>query len=177
MLALARRSLVGPLGFRIGPSTVARLIVTFVVDAIQCGANGSWSHIRHEVLERRPSFTHIDAATTVVGEPLRLRVRATLAHAEPRTVLTSSPSSAFGSTVLTNRDESIAPATCTYSAPQRVPGHKSHNTAITATNPPGMSSSRVVIGTSSNDLPSAKATTRQVQQCSHMLLSIVLEGE
>ena len=66
-----------------GPSAIARLVVSVVVDSVDGQPFGSISHIGIEIGEVKPSLAHGDAATTVKVPVLVPRIRAALNHGGP----------------------------------------------------------------------------------------------
>lgn len=71
------------LGGVVSPSNVARLVAAVAIDSIDREAGWSLAHISKEAREGHPSLTHGDAATSVVGVPRVLRVRAPRDHSRP----------------------------------------------------------------------------------------------
>jgi hypothetical protein len=81
------------------PSAIARLIVPVVVDAINCQARWSFTHIGEKVLEAvKPTFADSDASPTVMFEKAFVWVAASRPHVHPR-FMRSVASPIYGMTV------------------------------------------------------------------------------
>ena len=85
-----------------GPLAIGWFVVFIVILAFQSMANGwSKSHVSIKVIERLPSFTNRNAATTIPLISNCFRIGATLDHARPRQIFRTSghpvPIVSFGS--------------------------------------------------------------------------------
>ena len=80
---LAAFPLVIALLFRRGPSTIVRIIVAIVVDAVNGHANWLRPHVRKKVAKVRPSLTYRYSASSVAIISGASRVEAPLPHGTP----------------------------------------------------------------------------------------------
>ena len=69
-----------------GPSTVVRLVVPIVINAIQRTAVWFSTHVFSKILERFPTFTDSDASSAIAEEHLVAAPSATITHRTPRFV-------------------------------------------------------------------------------------------
>jgi hypothetical protein len=66
-----------------GPMTIARFIVTVIVDAINNFPPRSFTHVGKKVFKREPSFANFNSSTTVISVPSSLFVCAANDHVGP----------------------------------------------------------------------------------------------
>jgi hypothetical protein len=65
------------------PTTVGRLVIAVIVDAIQ-GHFWRWlAHIRYEILKLLPAFANPNASAAIAGKVLVIRIPASLTHRHP----------------------------------------------------------------------------------------------
>lgn len=71
---------------RIGPSTVARLVVAVLVESINALAFRLWPHRSYKAGKFMPLITNLDASAAVIFEVPRVRVVAAINHRFPRPI-------------------------------------------------------------------------------------------
>ena len=65
------------------PSAVVRLIISIIIDAIQCSVMRSFAHVGVEIFKRHPPFADRDAARSIVLVGGHVRIEASGFHRTP----------------------------------------------------------------------------------------------